>query len=104
MVEKLTKIVLTKARLAIPAVTMLIACSLKTVSPSTRCTCVMIMLFNHRLDMPHLSGGWIMKHGTNTLYVAFIFVQCSYSSGCKHIEAVVVNKAVMYVAIASVLI
>ena len=23
--------------------------------PSTRCTCVMIMLFNQRLDMPHLS-------------------------------------------------
>ena len=28
--------------------------------PSTRCTCVLIMLFNHLLDMPHLSGGWIM--------------------------------------------
>ena len=25
--------------------------------PSTRCTCVMIMLFNQILDMPHLSGG-----------------------------------------------
>jgi hypothetical protein len=25
--------------------------------PSTRCTCVMIMLFNRLLDMPHLSGG-----------------------------------------------
>jgi hypothetical protein len=25
----------------------------------TRCTCVMIMLFNHLLDMSHLSGGWI---------------------------------------------
>ena len=24
--------------------------------PSTRCTCVMIMLFNQLLDMPHLSG------------------------------------------------
>jgi hypothetical protein len=29
-------------------------------SPSTRCTCVMIMLFYQHLDMPHLSGGWIM--------------------------------------------
>ena len=27
---------------------------------STRCTCVMILLFNHLLDMPHLSGGWII--------------------------------------------
>ena len=72
----------------------------------------MIMLFNHLLDMQHLSGGWnilenekcsqtdvnkfvhnlrnmlfmhiehfwdllfqLMKHGTNTLHVAFIFVQ-----------------------------
>ena len=25
--------------------------------PSTRCTCVMIMLFNQLLDMPHLSAG-----------------------------------------------
>ena len=24
------------------------------------CTCVMIMLFNQLLDMPHLSGGWII--------------------------------------------
>jgi hypothetical protein len=28
--------------------------------PSARCTCVMIMLFNQLLDMPHLSGGWII--------------------------------------------
>jgi hypothetical protein len=28
--------------------------------PSTRCTCVMIMLFNQLLDMPHLSYGWII--------------------------------------------
>jgi hypothetical protein len=28
--------------------------------PSTRCTCVLIMLFNQLLDMPHLSGGWII--------------------------------------------
>ena len=28
--------------------------------PSTRYTCVMIMLFNQLLDMPHLSGGWII--------------------------------------------
>jgi hypothetical protein len=27
---------------------------------ATRCTCVMIMLFNQLLDMPHLSGGWII--------------------------------------------
>ena len=26
----------------------------------TSCTCVMIMLFNQLLDMPHLSGGWIL--------------------------------------------
>jgi hypothetical protein len=28
--------------------------------PSTRGTCEMIMLFNPLLDMPHLSGGWII--------------------------------------------
>ena len=28
--------------------------------PSTRCTCVMIMLFNQLLDMPHLSTRWII--------------------------------------------
>jgi hypothetical protein len=25
--------------------------------PSTKCTCVMTMLFNQLLDIPHLSGG-----------------------------------------------
>jgi hypothetical protein len=30
------------------------------VPPSTRCTCVMITLFNQLLVMPHLSGGWII--------------------------------------------
>ena len=67
--------------------------------PSTRCTCVMIVLFNQLLDLPHLSGGWIvlsnlcttfarnklfviiehfwdlllqlMKHGTNTFIYFF---------------------------------
>ena len=28
--------------------------------PSRRCTCVMIVLFHQLLDMPHLSGGWII--------------------------------------------
>jgi hypothetical protein len=28
--------------------------------PSTRCTCVMIMLFNQLLYIPHLSGGWVI--------------------------------------------
>jgi hypothetical protein len=28
--------------------------------PSTRCTCVRMMLFNQLLDMPHLSGAWII--------------------------------------------
>ena len=28
--------------------------------PSTRCTCVMIMRVNQLLDMPHMSGGWII--------------------------------------------
>ena len=28
--------------------------------PSTRCTCVMIMLINQLVDMPHLAGGWII--------------------------------------------
>jgi hypothetical protein len=61
----------------IPAVSMPIARSLKTwdicgtvlcdktalwpfIAPSTRCTYVMIMLFNQLLDMSHLSGGWII--------------------------------------------
>ena len=30
------------------------------VVPSTRCTFVMTTLFNQLLDMPHLSGGWII--------------------------------------------
>ena len=28
--------------------------------PSTRCTCILIMRFNQLIDMPHLSGGWII--------------------------------------------
>ncbi|CDQ70574.1 unnamed protein product [Oncorhynchus mykiss] len=28
--------------------------------PSSKCTCVMIVLFNRLLEMPHLSGGWII--------------------------------------------
>ena len=28
--------------------------------PSTTCTCVMIMLFNQLLDMPHMSGGCLI--------------------------------------------
>jgi hypothetical protein len=28
--------------------------------PHTRCTCVMIMLFNLLLDVPYLSDGWII--------------------------------------------
>ena len=28
--------------------------------PSTRCICVMTMLFNQLLDMPHLAAGWII--------------------------------------------
>ena len=30
------------------------------IDPSTRCTCVLIMLFNQVLNMSHLSGGWII--------------------------------------------
>ena len=29
------------------------------IAPRTRCTCVMILLFNQLLDMPYQSGGWI---------------------------------------------
>jgi hypothetical protein len=28
--------------------------------PSTRCTCIIIILFNQLLDMPHLSGGYFI--------------------------------------------
>ena len=39
--------------------------------PSTRCTCIMIMLFNQLIDMPHLSSGWIiMLH----LYFCSVYV------------------------------
>ena len=82
-----------------PAVSVPIAHSLNFlvwpfIVPSTRCTCVMIKLFNQLLDMPHVSGGWIIlakrnklflrmehfwdllfqlvKHGTNTLSL-FLF-------------------------------
>jgi hypothetical protein len=42
--------------------------------PSTMCTCVMIVLFNQLLDMPHLSGGWIIFQRRN-----------AHLQGCKHI-------------------
>ena len=79
MVVKLTFNSLAKAWLDIPAVSTPIARSLITSDicgivlcdktakfrvafycPYTRCTCVMIMLFNQLLDMPPLSGGWII--------------------------------------------
>ena len=69
MVEKLTFSYLTTAVVDIPAVSMPISSALKTklhilewpfTVPSTRFTCVIIMLFNQLLDMPHLSGGWII--------------------------------------------
>ena len=44
--------------------------------PSTWCTCVMIMIFNQFLDMPHLSGGWIILANK----------KCSLT-GCKQISA-----------------
>ena len=74
MVDKLTLNSLATALVDIPAVSKPIVCSLKTlcfvtkthslewpfIVPSTRCTCVMIMLFNQLRDMPHLSGEWII--------------------------------------------
>ena len=76
MVEKQTLNYLASALVDILAVSMPIARSLKTsvhcgvtkllnfmwsfIVPGTRCTCTMIMLFNQLLDMPHLSGGWII--------------------------------------------
>ncbi len=64
----------------IPAVSMPIACSLKTCNIRTLCcviklhilewpfivaslrpTCAIIMLSNQHLDMPHLWGGWIIS-------------------------------------------
>ena len=76
MVEKLTCSYLATTLVENPAVSMPIACSIKTsdirgialcektahfrvafIVHSTRCTCVMIMLFNQLLDMPHLSDG-----------------------------------------------
>ena len=80
MVEKITFNFLATALVDIPVVSMPIAHSLKTSDicgivlcdktahfrvafycpPSTRCTCGMIMLFNQLLDMPDLSGEWIM--------------------------------------------
>ena len=68
MVEKLTLNCLAKALVDIPAVSIPIAHFLKDIYdktphfkvPSTRSTFVMTMLFNELLDMPHLSGGWII--------------------------------------------
>jgi hypothetical protein len=75
MVEKLTFNYLVTVLLDITAVGMPIAHYLKTwdncvtklhilewpcIVPSTMCTGVMIMLFNQLLDVPHLSGGWII--------------------------------------------
>jgi hypothetical protein len=79
MVEKLTLNSLATALVDIPAVSMPIAPSLKNVDicgtvlcdekahfkvafycPLTRCTCVMTILFNQHLEMPHLSGGLII--------------------------------------------
>ena len=76
MVEKLTFNSLPTAQVDIPAVSMPIAkletsmalccvtklyiLKLPLVVPSTRCTCVMIKLFNQILDMPHLTCGWVI--------------------------------------------
>ena len=64
MVQKLTLNYLAIAPVDIPAVSMPITCSLKTYVAlccvTFYCTCVMIMLFNQLLDMPHLSGGCIL--------------------------------------------
>ena len=77
MVDKLTLNYLATALVDIPADSIPISHSLKTsdicsivwcdkiaklpfIVPSTRSTCVMIMLFNQILDMPQLSGGWII--------------------------------------------
>ena len=46
--------------LALCCVTQLLILEWLFIVPSTRWTCVMIMLFNQLLDMPHLSGGWII--------------------------------------------
>lgn len=79
MVKKLMLNDLATALVDIPAVSMPIAAPSKLetsvalccvtklhilewtfIVPSTRCICVMIMLFNQLLDIPHLSGGWII--------------------------------------------
>ena len=67
MVGKWTINFLATALVDIPAVSMPIARCLKTWDicdivwqNCTRCTCVMIMLFNQIIDMPHRSGGWII--------------------------------------------
>ena len=70
MLEKLTFNYLATALVDIPAVTLskletsvALCCVTELhilkwpfIVPSTRCTCVMIMLFN----LPHLSSGWII--------------------------------------------
>ncbi len=69
MVEKLTFSSRATALVDIPAVSMPIAWSLKTVwhirvafiVASLRHTCAIIMLSNQHLDMPHLWGGWIIS-------------------------------------------
>jgi hypothetical protein len=49
-----------KTSVALCCVTKLHILEWPFIAPSTRCTCVMIMLFNQLLDMPHLSGEWII--------------------------------------------
>ena len=76
MVERLTLRSLATALVDIPAVSMPIAHSLNLrhlcrwvtqlhilvafIVPSTRCTRVMILLFNELLDITHLTNGWII--------------------------------------------
>ena len=79
-----------QAKLSIPAVSMTIARSLNlrhlwcdktthfsglSIVPNTRCTWVMIMLFNQLLDMPHLSGRLMDYLGKGEML----------ANGCKHI-------------------
>ena len=111
MVEIFTLSSLATTLVDIPAVSMPIAHSVTKlhildwsfIVPSRRCTCTMIMLFNHLLDMPHLSGGqhlreirifvhvehfWdiLFQHETWEHFTCciYIFVQCSLNTRGQH--------------------
>ena len=51
-----------------------------------RCTCVMIMLFNQRIDMSHLSDGWIILANEKYAFCAYGTFMGSFTSGSPQMQ------------------